>query len=383
MKARNRKSSRATKEFRTFNFHARFTPEGPDGSDRLAFFDFFLAAICRAGELKDKELGKRKSRFAKLQAARRRADPILIKVLHNQIPVEMAIQKIKRLVPDKEMLQQLFDVWEKKVNAKPEQVAKEKEDIASRELEIAKSGRLHKARKAILDGMTTLAEAAEAGDAKAVEYLAEAAIETTGLLHIVERKQPRLLGTIARGRMLWPVLASSELGWEKDSIKRIERLELGADLHWYKVPFRKARGTDANLPARLWAKAAVRTIEETRFRILSFGQILHEFGSNQGLADFCMETGWRIGKEPEWAHDVVGLKRFSRESLPEWKLAIRKMIREQMRNLHTCPEWSTQRNTAEASGRTTPGEINNAILDDITSALDRLVPDSGLPKSTC
>jgi hypothetical protein len=64
-------------------------------------------------------------------------------------------------------------------------------------------------------------------------------------------------------------------------------------------------------------------------------------------------------------------------------LAVRKLIREQMPDFQMRPEWSNQRNTAAASGRETPGEIKNAILDDITSALERLVPDSDLPKSDC
>ena len=59
------------------------------------------------------------------------------------------------------------------------------------------------------------------------------------------------------------------------------------------------------------------------------------------------------------------------------------MIREQMSDFHARPEWSTQRNTAVVSGRKAPGEIKNAILDDITSALERLVPDSDLPKPAC
>ena len=136
-------------------------------------------------------------------------------------------------------------------------------------------------------------------------------------------------------------------------------------------------------PARRWAKAAVRAIEETRFRFLSLRGLLREFGSIEALSNYCSEASWDMGKDPEWVEGVVELKQFSSESLTQWKPVIRKMIREQLPEFHTRPEWNTQRNTAEASGRNTPGEIQNAILDDIISALRRLAPIRQVPKSGC
>lgn len=368
---------------RVFSFQARFTPDGPDATETTAFSDFWFAALDRIHRLKRKKLSHEKTQFAKLQAAKRKADPFLIKALRDEIPVELAAQKVKRLVPDKEMLLKLFDVWDKAVKATPEQVAKDKMDIERQEREIARSERFHKARNAIVSGLTILAEATDAGDAEAAKNLAEAAIQASVLLAIAEKKRPELLKPIARKEMMWPVLASEEVGWEKDAMRHIAGLKLGADRLTLNVRFRKARGTDANLPARLWAKAAVRTIEETQFRILSFGQVLRDFGSHKALADFCIETNWRIGEQPEWVRDTAGLGMFSHESLPRWKLVVRKMIREQVHNFHTRPDWTTQRNTAIANGRATRGEIQNAILDDITSALARLAPDSIMPKSAC
>ncbi len=57
------------------------------------------------------------------------------------------------------------------------------------------------------------------------------------------------------------------------------------------------------------------------------------------------------------------------------------MIREQKPDFHTSPEWENQRNTARHRGRDTRGEIQNAILDDIVSALRRIAPSAKLPKS--
>jgi hypothetical protein len=397
MSARSRKSVLTPRRPRTINLYARFTPDGPEASDRLAFIEFFTAATDRVQELKKKELSRReaemvqrKARLAKLECANRKVMPILAKAMNNRIPVGVAARRIKSLVPDTTLLKELFEVLSRAVVATPEQVAKQTRTIARREAKLARdeadldrSSRLLKWRGAIHDGLSRLAKAATAGDLDAAKGLAGAATDATGLLFAVERLHPELLRPMARGQMYWPVLASEEAGWEKGAMQRVADLELGADLQWFKVRFRKARGADANLPARLWAKAAVRAIEETRFRFLCFGRLLREFGSIEALSDYCSESGWNMGKEPEWVKGVAQLKEFSSESLTEWKPVIREMIREQLPEFHTRPEWSNQRNTAEASGRNTPGEIRNAILDDITSALQRLVPTSQMPKSAC
>jgi hypothetical protein len=209
------------------------------------------------------------------------------------------------------------------------------------------------------------------------------AIQAAVLLGITEKRHPNLLKPIAKSQILWPVLATDEPGWEKEAVCRIAELRLGAELGKPKVRFRQARGADANLPARRWAKAAVRTIEETHFRCLAFGPILREFGSTEAMADFCVETHWTYGQNPRWLDDVVRLGKFSTETLPQWKRAVRKMIREQLPEFHAGEEWATQRNSAEARGRNTVGEIQNAILDDITSALERIVPAREMPKSAC
>ena len=380
MRTRKMNSAPAT---RIFNFHARFTPEGPDDSETDVFLRFFFAALDRTQKRKEKQLAIRKKQFAKLMTARRKTWPVIRKVLHNEISPQAGAEKFKRLVPDKKLLREIFEGWEKATKTTPEQAAKEKEDIARQEVELAKDTKLLKAQESFYKILKMLSEAIEEGSAESAEALADVAFQATCFLQIGEKKKPELFRQIARKTRCWAVMASDEAGWEKEAVQRVGVLELGADLESLKVRFRKARGADANLPARLWAKAAVRTIEQTQFRILSFGQVLRDFGSHQALADFCLENGWKIGKQPEWVHDASGLKKFSSESLPSWKLVVRKLIREQMPGFHTRPEWKTQYNTAVANGRATPGEIQNAILDDITSALSRLVPDSIMPKSTC
>ena len=57
------------------------------------------------------------------------------------------------------------------------------------------------------------------------------------------------------------------------------------------------------------------------------------------------------------------------------------LIREQVPDFHKAPVWESQRNTARRNCRDTRGEIQNAILDDIVSALRRLAPAAKVPKS--
>jgi hypothetical protein len=231
--------------------------------------------------------------------------------------------------------------------------------------------------------MNMLHAAAQTGDASAAKLLLASASEATHLLQLLENYKSEIMGNIAAQEGLWPVLASAEAGWEKEALQRIARLKLGADSVKHKVRFHDPRGTDLNLPARRWAKAAVRTLEHTRIRLLGFGQLLRDFGSAEVMADFCLKNGWTRANQPEWADDVAKLPMFTCESLPAWKLVIRKMIREQMPDFHNHPDWQAQRNSAKVSGRETRGEIQNAILDDIASALKRIAPPKEMPKSAC
>ena len=222
--------------------------------------------------------------------------------------------------------------------------------------------------------MSTLGNAAIVGDEDAAKTLAEEVVAACQWLSIVEHKQPALFGKVAQWFSQWPVLAGAEPGWEKEAVERIASLDLGASLHFMKTRLRKARGTDANLPARLWAKAAVRLIDEARFHSMTIGHLIRELGSPDAMADFCVKARWEVATRREWCKEAVLLETLSQKSLPKWKAVIRKMIREDMTDFHERPEWENQRRTAAAGGRDSVGEIQNAILDDIGSALARLAP---------
>jgi hypothetical protein len=157
---------------------------------------------------------------------------------------------------------------------------------------------------------------------------------------------------------------------------KLESLQLGSGLELLRTRFRQTRGADENYPARQWAKAAVRTVEETRWRYISFAEYSGEF------EQMMMEGKIDLAATPEWVTGALKLPPFSSVTARDWGKVIREMIREQASDFHTLPEWSGQRNTARQNCRDSRGEIQNAILDDIVSALRRLAPAKKLPKSS-
>lgn len=370
-----RQSGKSSPLPRTFNLHARFTPEGTDAEDRRAFSEFWVEATAHAQKLKSRALEREKADFEQLVGADRKTRSILFKALRNELPADVAAQRIRRKVRDEKLLRQLFDHWQEVVSITTEQLEKRKKQIDRDGIELQRREKLNKAFEAIANGMQVLAEESLAGDADAAKELVEAAMWVCSWVSLAERAQPEMFGALARGQMQWPILARDEEGWERDAIRRIEKLSLGMDLRVLKTRFRKARGTDVNLPARLWAKAAVRVVEESRWRSLMFSRLVRDSTTVEALAEFCIAANWQSGRHAQWTDDMVKLIKFDRASLPNWKQVIRRMIREEMPDFHLRPEWTNQRNTAAMSGRDAAGEIRNAILDDIVSALTRLVPE--------
>ncbi len=234
--------------------------------------------------------------------------------------------------------------------------------------------RIEQAFEAISTGVNVLFDLANADSSEAAKRL------TTGIIHaclklmLLEKAKPELTKLVAQDQTLWPLLTRGEPGWEKKAVRRVAKLNLGEGLGMWRTRFRNARGSDANLPARRWAKAAVRTIESTRMRYALFHELVKNTGSAENLAVLCEQGGWEFGERPAWVEGAAKLSTLSPETLPAWKAVIRRLIREEKPDFHAHDDWITQRNTAKASGRDTLGEIQNAILDDIMSALSRIVP---------
>jgi hypothetical protein len=169
---------------------------------------------------------------------------------------------------------------------------------------------------------------------------------------------------------------SAKSSWQTAAAQQLQGLELGKELEVLQVRFESARGPDENYPARQWAKAAVRTLEETRRRFIMYGEYRDEF------QQIIFAGKAELAEIPRWAGAACRLPLLSKETARAWGSVIRDMIRQQIPDFHTRPEWQNQRKTAAYSGRNTAGEIRNAILDDIVSALRRIAPRATLPKFT-
>jgi hypothetical protein len=313
MAKRSRRTQIAKPLVQIVHLDPRFTPEGPADEEQRTFTKFWIAAC-------DRGIDERTQRLRRKGGARK-------KVVH----ADDDLARCRQLL---EMEKTVWSVFEELGNA-------------------------------------TLA-----GDAGAAEALLNQMIRACQWFHIIERKRPELFASHALAQWSWPVLASHEPGWEKEAAQHITALNLGAHREWMKVRFRTARGTDANLPARRWAKAAVRVLEAAKGWALVVGGLIEDFGSAGALAEFCVETGWNVAERRSWTADAAKLPGFSSVTMGPWKSVIRQMIREDMPDFHLRPEWENQRRTGAASGRDSVGEIQNAILDDIVSALARLAPQN-------
>jgi len=213
-----------------------------------------------------------------------------------------------------------------------------------------------------------LSDNAFAGNQSAAKFLVELATHLSWRISALEKQQPQIVSEIARKQNVWPVLAITQPGWEKMSQTRIDELELGKDIRHIDIPFRKTSGCDGNYPARRWAKAAVHCINMTRISQL-------QLVSKKDSADKKLEQGtWKRGVEPAWVSETTDLPDYSNQTRPKWADVIRKMIREELPEFHLRTEWANQRNSCKARNRDTKGEIQNAVLDDIISALKTITP---------
>ena len=229
----------------------------------------------------------------------------------------------------------------------------------------------------LADGLHRLSELARTGDEEAIKELASHAEVATTLLGWIERFYPAQCRNAARHQVGWAVLARTDADWAQEAAKRIRALDLGSGAAFLCSRFRSTRGTDENYPARQWAKAVVRALEETRWRFLVYSSC------QEGMQEVVRSKGWRIAPLPNWVEIGSKLPVFSQDSVGAWAKVIRTMIREEMPEFHLHDDWKNQRRSAEARGRNSTGEIQNAILDDITSALKRIAPVTPLPKSAC
>lgn len=354
--------------------HAEFKPDGNVRHDINGLRDLWIEVQNHVHRLKDKQLRKEAREQRELGDAIDKLMPLVKSVLKGEQDVDAIADEVVQVVPDEELRAKTFEWFTDVIKRKPEKRTQEEIDATNKEL--APRDKAIKCSGSIVNALTYLSEATEAGDDAAAEALLEAATAAAGFLTIAAGRNPERFRKLAAMTTMWPVIASDESGWEKSAVEEIKRLGLGERLAFLKTRLRPLRGSDVALPARRWAKAAIQTIDETRWRFPFFVNMAEQLGGSGAWADFAVSHNWDIKKYPDWVKDALALKTFSVATFDDWKAVVRDIIREQVPDFHLLPEWATQRATAEANGRNTPGEIQNAILDDIVSALKRLAPEA-------
>lgn len=359
---------------RSIQLAARFTPEGPEPKGQTAFMEFWLAARQRALEARSRELKKRETELKKFITAKDKALPVIRQAMRGSVPPEAAGRKLIRLLPEKAHRKKLLNIVSVALKRTPAEEQRNRAEIERQEAEWAKAETRLRAVKKINDGLEDLATAAQAADVAAMEDLAQAAKSATALLGLTARAHPSAMRAIQRRELRWPVLAGGKPGWERKLADDVEKMELGADLPMLRTPFREARGSEGHLPGRRWAKAAVRVILETQLRVMTLGALAKEFGPGHELADWAVGAGWHMEDPPSWMKAALGLKPLSKPALPDWRRVVRDVIRQQMPDFHQHPDWERQRETEGRRGRVKTGDLQNAILDDISSALASITP---------
>jgi hypothetical protein len=325
-------------------------------------------------QVADRDLAREEKEWRELEGAINKLSPWFNAAMQGETMSNTAPDATE-LIPDKDLRRKVFNWYTEVVNRTPE-----KDEQVKAELEAAREEHArHQIKRdhwSISEAIQSLYNKLDTDGFEAAEGLVEVATQAALFLMLATRTHPEIMINVAAKTTLWPVIGREEAGWEKFAAGQISELGLGKGAPKFKSPLRKVRGSDVHLPARRWARAAVRTIDETRWKVPFFFHMVDKLGGSGEWATFSIHHGWDLAAYPSWVSSATKLEPLSEKTFDGWKVVVREIIREQVTDFHLLPEWATQRLTAEANARATPGEIQNAILDDIISALKRLVPEA-------
>jgi hypothetical protein len=353
-----------------------FQPDGGASELPDSIHDLWIEVQDHLNQVEDRELAREEAEWKELSDAIDELKPLISSVLLGERDSETVSDDVVKLVPKKELRKKVYDWYVEVLDRKPEDVEESNTILEAARQEAAINKRIAQCRRKIHASLTCLYEMIGSDAPGAAEALVEVATHATFHVSLATSAHPGIMKKAAAMNTMWPVMAYEEPGWEKTAANQIAELELGKGMIKFNSRLRKVRGSDVHLPARRWAKAAVCTIDETRWRAQLFLHLLQKLGGSEQWATFSIKRGWDIEEYPSWVPAATKLEPFSVETYDSWKALVREIIREQVPDFHLLPDWTTQRATAEANGRSTPGEIQNAILDDIVSALKRLAPDA-------
>lgn len=359
---------------RSIKIHAAFQPDGTTLKDVELLMELWSEVQDHLILADERELVREEKEWSELKQAIEKLSPLFESVLKGDRAASAASVDASELVPEKALRKKVFDWYTEILSRKPEETEQADAELKVARAELNVRSRIQDHKSSITRGIESLCKSVETDGLAAAEVLLEVATYATFHLMLATRTHPEIMKEVAAMNSMWPVIAKEEPGWEKIATDQVIKLELGKGLTRFKTPLRRVRGSDIHLPARRWAKAAVHAIDETRWKAPFFLHMVKKLGGSDEWAAFSVMHGWDLADYPSWVSSATKLEPLSVNTFDSWKAVIREIIREQVADFHLLPEWATQRMTAEANGRNTPGQIQNAILDDIVSALKRLVP---------
>jgi hypothetical protein len=363
---------------RSVRIHSLFKAKDEETTTEIdPIFQLWIEVKEHLNRASDREIAREEKEWSELKKAIDKLSPIISSVLNGEQNSIAALDDDTELVPDTNMRRKVVDWYADVLNRKPEDAEQARAELEDAKKEHAVRKRIFKCSRSNRESVSSLYQEIENGSPGAAEALLEAATNAVFHLMLASQTHPEVMKEVAAMNSLWPVIAKDEPGWEKTAANHIAKLELGKGATRFKTSLRKLRGSDIQLPARRWARAAVLAIDETRWKAQFLLHMIDKLGGSDEWAFFAVKQGWNIADYPSWVASATKLKPFTVKTFDSWKALVREIIREQMPDFHLLPEWATQRMTAEANGRDTPGEIQNAILDDIISALKRLAPEAG------
>ena len=207
-------------------------------------------------------------------------------------------------------------------------------------------------------------ELAKAKQRMAAFHLVDAVSWGITMIETLVSNNPEMMRQIASRMSAWPVQATIDCNWPA-IVERLEKLTLAQSeaVQQSEPPFYPAQGDDTLLPARWWAKQAVRCLAQTRDTQKRLAAV---------PAALFVQRRCKIAPAPEWARKAHALPDFcaDKQVLRQWRSLIREMIREQMPDFHNRAEWAEHRKSLKAQGRNIP----NGILDLIVATLKTVAP---------
>ncbi len=217
----------------------------------------------------------------------------------------------------------------------------------------------------------TLVKAALKGDAAAAKHLQGIAQFATMQLLLACRAKPDVFRPVAQQATLWPVIASTNPKWRRIAEQTLSTLNFGSETLYARV--KPALAFDEHVPARRWARAAFETLEDNRCRLADPGEI------ERRLMFLRCDHEVQLRPVPPWAAAAGRLPPFSIRTAKKWAALSREMIRDEVPQLETHPDWAPV-GRRFLHLKTTAGLVRNKVLDAIGSAMCSLAREA-LPKT--